>query len=98
MGYLTKYTLVFPNDWEQNELHEKQISEEFDTCFDDSIKWYDHKENMIEYSKKYPDTLFMIEGKGEETGDLWKLYVKNGKSFIDEPKIVWVDFKETMLE
>jgi hypothetical protein len=98
MGYYTRYTLVLPGCTTENAMHEEQISEEFGTCFDDMIKWYDHKKDMIAYSKKYPDTLFMTEGSGEEQGDVWQFYFKNGKFFKDVPEVIWTEFDESLLE
>lgn len=46
----------------------------------DSCKWYDHNEDMLEMSKAFPDVVFELEGDGEESGDIWKTYYKNGKS------------------
>lgn len=45
----------------------------------DTIKWYAHEADMKVFSKKYPEVVFVLEGKGEEPGDLWKKYFKNGK-------------------
>ena len=42
--------------------------------------WDDHEEDLKKFSLLYPDTLFMLTGEGKEDKDLWKLYVKNGKS------------------
>lgn len=47
--------------------------------FDEGCKWYTHSEVMVEYSKRYPDTVFLVGGDGEESGDLWKAYYKNGE-------------------
>lgn len=41
--------------------------------------WYEHEEDMKKFSEKYPTLLFTLHGTGEETGDLWRAYFKNGK-------------------
>lgn len=33
------------------------------------IKWYDHVEDMIKLSKVFPETLFILDGWGEELGE-----------------------------
>ena len=33
---------------------------------------------MKTFSEKYPLVLFIISGEGEESGDLWKAYIRNG--------------------
>jgi hypothetical protein len=60
-------------------------------------KWYSHEEDMRELSKKYPDLVFQIKGEGEESGDLWIEYYKNGKMQEAPAKIVYDDFDETKL-
>ena len=45
----------------------------------DCIKWYEHDEDMLAFSKKYPDIVFVLYGAGEESSDLWKEYYQNGK-------------------
>jgi hypothetical protein len=48
----------------------------------DSIKWYDHDEDCAEMSKNFPDAVFKLHGEGEDGGDLWDSYYKNGKMHI----------------
>lgn len=45
----------------------------------DCCKWYDCDEDMLNVSKQYPDVLFVLSGEGEESGDIWRTYYKNGK-------------------
>ena len=45
----------------------------------DTIKWYDHDEDMTRLSMEFPDMLFMLDGKGEDD-ERWRTYYKNGKS------------------
>lgn len=47
--------------------------------FEDSCKWYDHDKDMMAFSKLYPDVVFALKGEGEESGDIWVTYYKNGK-------------------
>lgn len=98
MGYYTKHSLSILGckDYDIIEQHEQNLSDKYDACFDDATKWYRCEENMIEYSKEYPDFIFLIEGKGED-GDEWKLYVKNGKSQTIYPEIIWAEFNEENL-
>lgn len=59
-----------------------------------SIKWYDYEEDMKIFSTLYPNHIFLVEGDGEESGDVWKHYFKNGKSICIQPTLSWpeVDF------
>ena len=47
--------------------------------FEDEIKWYNHENDMRKYSKMFPKATFIVSGVGEEEGDYWKEYYKNGK-------------------
>lgn len=51
------------------------------------IKWYENEEDMKKLSAVFPDVLFRLYGEGEESGDLWLCYHKNGKS-QHEPAVV----------
>lgn len=45
----------------------------------DDCKWYEHDEHMAALSQEFPDFLFLLEGRGEEQGDVWKTYYRNRK-------------------
>ena len=61
-------------------------------CGDDSTKWYDYEIDMVRVSKKYPDILFTLDRKGEESGDLTKEYFLGGKH---ESVQASISYKET---
>lgn len=78
-----------------------------DYLFDESIsdfemdsvesKWYEHHEEMIELSKRFPETIFCLYGDGEENGDTWYKYYKNGKSQYCPAKITYDEYDESKL-
>ncbi len=37
-----------------------------------SSTWYNHKEQLIEFSERYPETLFILKGIGESVMDMSK--------------------------
>lgn len=45
----------------------------------ESLKWYEHEEEMVELSKRYPTMVFILDGDGEEQGDIWRKFFLNGK-------------------
>lgn len=53
---------INPYDFEIGE-DESPLLEDF---FEEPIKWYDHVEDMIKLSKVFPETLFILDGWGEE--------------------------------
>ena len=46
---------------------------------EESCKWYDHEAEMKDISRRFPSVLFTLRGEGEESGDVWVKYFKNGK-------------------
>lgn len=63
---------------------------------DDSMKWYDHENDMRALSKEFPKCRFVLEGQGEEPEDLWRKYFYNGfmqyaPARIEYDKPVWDD-------
>lgn len=84
-----------------NDYH-KDSKYDNDTTFyldcDDECKWYDHKEQMLELSKQFPDTLFELHGIGEENEDVWNKYFKNGKMQACYAELVIPPYDENELK
>jgi hypothetical protein len=99
MGYYTYYKLEIVSGNDSTTHYEKEISElsGYGSCFDDSIKWYEHEKDMRQYSLKHPNTLFKLSGEGEESGDIWQEYYLNGKMQRVTAIIVFGDFDESKL-
>jgi len=111
MGYYTTYnlevkTLEFNDHQDQDviiaELRTKNENAAY--AFDEhggaeeSTKWYDHDTDLIEFSKGKMDALFVLEGTGEEAGDLWRTYYLNGQKQICKAKITFDEFDVTKLK
>lgn len=45
-----------------------------------NAKWYDFDNDIKKLSLIYPDNVFQVDGIGEESGDVWRMYYANGKS------------------
>jgi hypothetical protein len=109
MGYYTNFTLSIVDgndDVADEEIISKLVeNEESNACaalnkdgsWADSAKWYNHEDDLREFSKLFPDKLFLLEGEGEESGDLWKKYFKNGKMQEVRARIVYDDFDPAKL-
>lgn len=65
---------------------------EFSDLLEEEMKWYDFEKDMTSLSKKYPDVLFLLEGKGEESEDIWKAYFKDGYAQIVRARMVFDNF------
>lgn len=106
MGYYTDFEIkvITPETIDNDEFQEKleEISdysfEHFEGILSTNAKWYYWQENLEEVSKKFPSYLIEVSGVGEEFGDIWKAYFKNGKYTIIRAQIVFEEFTEDMLE
>lgn len=59
---------------------------------EESCKWYDHDDDLINLSKEHPDKLFILSGLGEDSGDIWRKYFVNGKIQEEKAEIKIADF------
>lgn len=101
MGYDTTYTLSATQGHHNQEEIEEKLQEisgySIEFGWNDSCKWYDHEQDMKTLSKIYPETTFLLEGEGEESGDIWQKYFKNGKMQVCKAEIVFPAFDESKL-
>lgn len=95
MGYYTTYIVKQEDsisDWIDDDVLNTALAELVEDWaveighYTDTIKWYDHDLHMAQLSKRFPNTLFSIEGDGEEQGDHWKMYWCNGISVYGKIK------------
>jgi hypothetical protein len=108
MGYQTYFqlevkgpiNLTCPTCGHEGEYdHKKLISNFLDyDPFEEPCKWYDINEDMKKYSNQFPDVLFTINGEGEESGDIWCTYFKNGKRQEEIAEIQTAPFDESKLK
>jgi hypothetical protein len=66
-----------------------QIHELYPHALVEQVKWYDHREDMLRLSKKYPDFVFELEGHGEDEDDHWRLYFHHGQVSGGKAKMVY---------
>lgn len=99
MGYYTRFKLDIIEGNDKVTDYKQEIGElsGYGDVFDDEYKWYDCEENMKKISLKYPNTVFKISGEGEETGDIWSRYFKNGKCQYCKAIMVVDDYDESKL-
>ena len=110
MGYYSHYSIsIFSGDIEPMiEYIEKHKEESFSYNMlyaleefggdGESCKWYKHDEDMINFSIKFPDTLFELHREGEESGDIEKVYYRNGKSQSCKARIVFEEYDERKMK
>jgi len=99
MGYYTVYNLVIDTD-EDDETDQKvydYIEKEYDLHFDNNggiyDKWYDHEEQMMDISEKFPKYVFKLYGYGEDATDIWAKYFQNGEIQNDPVEIIYPECK-----
>lgn len=86
MGYYTNFELEIIENPEATDEEfvlfsvQKQSEYNWDGSTLSEAKWYDHDSDMLTVSKKFPQVVFKLHGEGEENGDEWVSYYKNGKS------------------
>ncbi len=79
------------------ELYQVEHAINHDGSANDSTKWYEHDENLLEFSQQYPKAVFKLTGEGEESQDLWVKYYKNGKMQRCQAIISFEEYDESKL-
>ena len=109
MGYYTRYTLSLvgaanPDD-ELRIIHQlREWNEYAEHAFSDAgsqsseVKWYDHEDDLLDFSRRFPQVTFKLSGRGEENGDIWDKYFRNGKMQTCRAEIRKPDFDPSKLQ
>lgn len=84
MGYETRFLLTHDSDRELDMIDAAYYYVAYDEETD-GIKWYDHHDDMVAHSLKYPEVTFTLSGQGEDSGDFWKTRYLGGK-LIEEKR------------
>jgi len=78
------------NEWAQCALDENGGAEE-------AQKWYEHEDDLREFSKSPRPWLYVLSGEGEESGDIWKKDFRDGKMQVAKATIQCAPFDEKAL-
>lgn len=57
-------------------------------------RWYNSEEDMKTISEFFPNAVFELSGEGEEFGDFWREYFKDGKTEYCCGEIIYETPKE----
>lgn len=104
MGYYTAYKLdVFVENPLEIIAELRRLSEDADYALDEegdtgnNCKWYDHDNEMVNFSKLYPDVLFTLYSVGEESEDVWRAFYLDGQIEVQRARLVYDDPPEWVL-
>ena len=107
MGYMTEFKLRILDVDDADEVYTEFLATDgtpsyaLGPCMGDmgeECKWYDHEKDMKAFSIKYPDAHFVLEGLGEEDGDMWEKHFINGKMQRCEARIEYEPFDPSKLQ
>lgn len=62
------------------------------------IKWYEHDSDCAVLSLDFPGVVLCLEGQGQERGDDWKAYYKDGKVQHCFGEMVYPEYSEQKFE
>jgi len=111
MGYYTDFILTVDPATEENSILDLTLVDnkswesyighfyrgKTGTYYGSEWKWYEHHDDMLLLSSQYPNHAFTLDGDGEERGDRWVKYYKNGLSYKIDLNINPPPFDETVL-
>lgn len=103
MGYYTYFNLKIDKDREKIETKLSKVLDSEKDAKDliewgIELKWYCHEEDLKEISKGFPNTLIVLEGKGEAFDDFWIKYFLGGKMQVCTGEIHYDEFDENKLK
>ena len=99
MGYYTRFELEVVSGGDYETDYEEVVSEQADyNPFSDETKWYSFEKDMKKVSKQHPKVVFKLSGEGEEAGDLWRAYFKDGKMQMCKARIEYNNFDEAQMQ
>ena len=99
MGYYTSYDATEnPPEVVERIMELSEYRDWYDGGEISDIKWYSHDTDMLQVSTEFPDLILTLYGDGEESGDIWKSYYKNGKMHTSKVVISFEDFDESKLK
>lgn len=107
MGYYTDYEVLVEGVESDEQLTEIVDCLNTITTYDwdesleqYGVKWYDFNTDMLAVSEQFPDFIFTLSGDGEESGDIWRFYYKDGKVQKDAARVevIYEPFDEAKLQ
>jgi len=82
----------------RNNCEEARRSVDYDGHGTEHSKWYDCHQDLLQFSKKYPELIFQLYREGEDRYDTVNAYFKNGCVQFCPAQIHYDEFDEEKLE
>ena len=84
MAYYTDFEAEAHGPDADSALYALKVSAyDFDDWEEDNrlmdAKWYSWESDLTRTSIEFPEVLFTLDGFGEDRGDIWRAWAKNGK-------------------
>ena len=102
MGYYTDFSLSHDSDINDEEIADNltkisgyKLNHDLELY---QSKWYSWNNDMLSLSKMFPDVLFTLNGVGEEHGDIWRAFIKNGKMQVSKAVLMYEPFDESKMK
>ena len=103
MSYLTQYSLEYDTPDDDLDIKDFVLKSNGDLIDFEveallrggtlTASWYEHEEEMLDLSRGFPATIFILYGIGSEQGDVWKKRFINGVVEIIRATLVFPDFE-----
>lgn len=61
-------------------------------------KWYSWEEDLVKISNRLPGVTIILDGEGEDAGDIWRAWAKDGKTYREKAKISFPKFNPNKLK
>lgn len=61
------------------------------------LVWFDHENELKDFSAKYPDWLITLSFEGDEPHEIYKKYFLNGKVQVEKARIIIDEFNPSKL-
>ena len=99
MGYYSKFNLtingatpeaaapIIEDFRNTNEYAEETLQEDGSTNGEGT--WYECQDDLQEFSKKYPNVVFIMERNGEEFNDKERIAARNGDVISQTPEVTF---------
>lgn len=97
MGYYTRFDISENLPTVQEAIQE---ASDYGNWYEGQIeaKWYKWEAHCRKVSEDFPNLVIVVEGHGEEQGDDWRAYFKQGKMQQAKATVTYESFDESKLK